>query len=302
MSQNPAAPPSIEKVQHGELACWRVVTPSGEALIAEQGAQVLQYQGAGGQPVIWLSEQAKYARGAAVRGGAPVCWPWFGDLARNPQAVRDCIGLREGPQHGWVRTLPWDLSDSRNEGDSAILIFTLDTGRTGLPWPHHAVLTLTVEVGAALTLSLATHNLGTEPLHLSQALHAYFAVSDARTIALSGFDGKNYIDTLDGWREKRQSGDIAITGETDRIYLGLDGVLAIDDPGWNRRIVIEPRHSSSAVVWNPWIGKAAQLSQFAPDAWQRMICIETARVWDDPLVVAPGQSADSGMRISCACR
>ncbi|MOA42482.1 Aldose 1-epimerase [compost metagenome] len=44
------------------------------------------------------------------------------------------------------------------------------------------------------------------------------------------------------------------------------------------------------MLWNPWIDKAQRLSQFAEDAWQRMLCIETANVLDDCVQLAGGES------------
>ena len=113
---------------------------------------------------------------------------------------------------------------------------------------------------------------------------------------MEGLDGCDYIETLEGWERRVQQGDVGFAGETDRIYLGTPSRLAIRDQAWQRRVLIEASDSASAVVWNPWIDKAARLSQFADDAWQRMLCIETARVLDDALLLQPG--ASHGMAVS----
>ena len=141
--------------------------------------------------------------------------------------------------------------------------------------------------GERLTLRLTSENLGSKPLVLSQALHTYFAVSDSREIAIEGLEGARYIETLENWEERTQHGAVRVKGELDRVYLGLERDLLIKDPRWERSIHLHALDSRSAVVWNPgWTSPG--VSQFADDAWQQMLCIETGRVWDDLMVVAPG--------------
>ena len=125
---------------------------------------------------------------------------------------------------------------------------------------------------------------------LSKELDWYFAISDIRQVAVEGLDGRPYIETLDDWQQRLQQSDLRFSGETDRIYLDLPATLSLRDPGLNRRITIETRGSRSAVLWNPWIAKAQRLSQFADDAWQRMLCIETANVLGDMVRLGAGAS------------
>lgn len=282
----------VEALTVGELPCWRLVSRHGEALVARQGAQVLRYTPHGRQPVVWLSDHAEFHRGKSLRGGVPVCWPWFGQLERNPGAVRAMVADGNAPPaHGFAREWDWREAESGTRGDAARLLLELDLPQGAPAWPHAARLTLEIVVDDALTLTLSTRNLDAEPLVISQALHTYFAVSDVRKVAVEGLDGTAYVDTLRGWNTFAQHGTLAIDAETDRIYTGIAQPIAIADPGWRRTLHIEAHASRSAVVWNPWVDKSLRLSQFAPDAWQDMICIETARVWDDLLEVAPGTTA-----------
>ena len=112
-------------------------------------------------------------------------------------------------------------------------------------------------------------------------MHSYFTISDIHQVTVEGLDGCPYIETLEDWQQRQQKGDLAFAGETDRIYLDLPSRLSLLDPGLKRRIMLETQGSRSAVLWNPWIAKAQRLSQFADDAWQRMLCIETANVMGD---------------------
>ncbi|SFP96102.1 glucose-6-phosphate 1-epimerase [Geopseudomonas sagittaria] len=283
--------PHISRTQFDALPCWRVLTPQAELLIAEQGAQILRYQRLGEPPLIWLSEQAAGQPGQSVRGGVPVCWPWFGDLARNPAALLAQYCGDAAPFHGLVRNLPWECRESVIDGDEVRLLFVCPQPEDGLPgWPHAVDVELEIRLGTRLYLSLRSHNRGQRPVWLSQALHSYFAVSDIHKVSVAGLDGSRYIETLDGWRECRQAGALQFAGETDRIYLDLPPRLELRDTGWQRRICLESRSSRSAVLWNPWSDKAQRLSQFAADAWQRMLCIETANVLDDCVQLAGGES------------
>ncbi len=282
-----AAAAQIERIQLGDLACWQVRTAQAELLVAEQGAQVLRYRRTGEQPLIWLSELAAYQSGQGVRGGVPLCWPWFGDIKRNPPAVQ-AMTTGDAPFHGLARSVAWQLADIDQRDDGVQLAFDLDASN-GLPgWPQSASLRLDIELTEQLSLRLTTQNLGSAPLHLSQALHSYFAVSDIRQVQVRELDGCRYIETLADWAELRQQGDLHFAGETDRIYLDVPQRLVLRDNGWQRQIVLETRGSRSAVLWNPWIDKSKTLSQFASAAWQGMLCIETANVWDDCVRLAPG--------------
>lgn len=292
--------PTVEQLVVDELVCWRVHTRHAELLMTQQGAQVLSYQPHGEEPVIWLSGQAGYRKGTAVRGGVPVCWPWFGDLRRNPAEVQR---MHEGgpicPAHGLVRERDWELLGIDSEGPAVRLDFALNTSSEPLPgWPHAAELKLSILLDERLQLTLSTRNTDDSPLALSQALHSYFAVSDIREVEVEGLDGCRYIETLEDWQLRKQQGNIAFGGETDRIYLETPKRMAIVDRAWKRRIQLEVENSASAVVWNPWTDKARRLSQFAEDAWQGMLCIETARVMNDCVVLKPGEEQRMAVTIS----
>jgi glucose-6-phosphate 1-epimerase len=289
----------VERVELDQLTCWRVRTAHAELLVAQQGAQILGYQPDGQPPLIWLSEQAAYERGQSVRGGVPVCWPWFGDLRCNPPAVQAAYQPGLAPSHGLVRGLDWQLLGIDEDGDAVTLRFVFDSRQHLLPgWPHAARLQLDIRLGEDLALNLETHNQGDEPLVISQALHSYFAVSDVRQVGVEGLDGCRYLDTLDDWREHRQDGALQFVGETDRIYLGTPARLSIVDPGWGRRIHLDSSGSRSAVLWNPWIDKAKRLSQFAAEAWQGMLCIETANVMEDVVRLAADERHALRLRLS----
>ncbi len=280
----------VSRITKGTLECLQVQHPRGHALIALQGAQVLSYCPAGAQPVIWLSERAEYVTGQPVRGGIPVCWPWFGDWRRNPAAVRDGYpAMAELPAHGWARGMPWQLDDIV-ETDREVTL-TLSVGLSSLVDAGQCVpvqLTLDIVVGATLVLRLRNRSLSPSPVHLTQALHTYFAISDIDNVQVEGLIDVPYIDTLSQWRE--DSGNVPVTfhGEVDRIYQGDVTQVILRDAGWRRCIRLTASNSRSLVLWNPHIEKSLRLGQFAPDAWRRMVCIESANIVSDMLTLQPG--------------
>ncbi|WP_095164938.1 D-hexose-6-phosphate mutarotase [Pseudomonas sp. Irchel 3H3] len=292
--------PNVEAVKLDQLNCWRIRQGQAELLVAQQGAHILSYQLAGQPPLIWLNDEAVFQTGKSIRAGVPVCWPWFGNFERNPPSVQAMrVSDQPANAHGLVRALDWELEGIETEGDSLNVVFALPIPENGLPgWPHQVDLKLNIRLDEQLQIDLTSHNRGTDSVTISQALHSYFAVSDVRNVHVEGVDGLEYIETLDNWNTVTQHGDLRFSGETDRIYLNTPDKLSIVDPAWERRIELTARGSRSAVIWNPWIERAAAFSDMADDGWQRMLCIETANVLGDVVTLAPGESHTLGVSIA----
>lgn len=290
-TRSPATLKHVTLEQRDELPVLRIRNAHADAAIALQGAQVLEYTQHGAQPAIWLSDRVEYKRGQSQRGGIPVCWPWFGALERNPAAVRSMTHAEQAPAHGLARARDWTIHSIIECDDytQVTLNFVTDA-LSQVQWPAAAELQLIVTVGTTLRLELTTRNLSAQPIALTQALHTYFAISAIDKIHLAGFENTHYIDTLDDWYDHNQHGAITFTTETDRIYLDVPPSIQLHDSGWNRTINLRTQNSTSAVVWNPWIEKSKRLSQFAPDAFRDMVCIETANVLDDMVELAAQQS------------
>lgn len=293
-------PPGVERFTRGELEGLRVCNQAAEAEIYLQGAQVARYQRRGQPPLLWCSPSCRYRAGRSLRGGIPVCWPWFGDAARNPEAVQRGLQGEPLPAHGLVRGLPWQLEsvELASPALTRLRLALQDGPATRAHFPYAFALALVVEVGEALELTLEVSNRDRQPFAWSGALHTYFAVSDIGAVSVSGLEGLECVDTLQGWTRSREPGPVAIAGEVDRLYLGDAGRAAIEDRGWGRRIAVEPRGSRSCVLWNPWAGKALRLSDFEPGDYRSMLCLETARALDDFALIEPGQTQRLGVRCS----
>jgi glucose-6-phosphate 1-epimerase len=281
----------VRRDRRGELDVLVVDHPRAQASFALQGAQLLSYTPAGEREVVWLSDKAEYVRGLPVRGGVPVCAPWFGALERNPPEVRARVAAERAPAHGLVRDVLWDLDSVTEDFDAdggVRVTFGLGAGaRAFTGWRGPVDLRLEYAVGRELQARLTVTAME-EPVELTLALHTYLAVSDVADIQIEGLEGVRYLDTLDGWRERRETAPVHLTGEVDRVYLGVTKPTVVADTGWNRRVEVHHEGSRSLVLWNPHVQKSARLAQMAPDAWRRMLCIETANVLEDALPLEPG--------------
>jgi glucose-6-phosphate 1-epimerase len=266
----------------GGLVLLDVSNSLATATIALQGAQLLTWAPRSERAVVWVSPQAKYAAGKSVRGGVPVCWPWFG-----PHATE--AGF---PSHGFARTVPWDIvtSESLANGATRLLFRLPQQDSFKAQWPHPCELQLGVTVGSALDMDLTTRNSGQESIVVGDALHTYFSVSDVREIAIHGLGGCEYIDKVADSQRKQQSGPIHIEGETDRIYLDSVADCLIDDPRWKRRIRIAKHGSRSTVVWNPWVEKAIKLGDMGEQGYLDMVCVESTNAADDVVTIAAGET------------
>ncbi|HKI62753.1 MAG TPA: D-hexose-6-phosphate mutarotase [Mariprofundaceae bacterium] len=264
----------------GGMPIVRVNNELGEASIALQGAHVLGFQARGQEPIIWMSDEATYAQGKSLRGGVPVCWPWFG-----PHGSDSTL-----PGHGPARTVNWKpvASEALGDGSTKVSFELVETDKTRQQIPHLLRVQLHVTVGSSLRLELETTNLGKASFTLGEALHTYFLVGDVRLAHVEGLDGCEYIDKMDGGARKQQHGPVSISSETDRIYLGTGGHSEIIDPAMGRKIVIESQGSASMVVWNPWVETAAKMGDLGPDGYLKMLCVETANAADDVVLLKAG--------------
>jgi glucose-6-phosphate 1-epimerase len=245
-----------------------------KALISVYSGQVLSFQPATETvDVMFLSEKAYYAEGKAIKGGVPICWPWFGP---------DPEGLGR-PSHGFVRNRLWNVvtTSTTPEGATQVILGLKDTEETRAMWPQAFELTIAITVSTTLTVELITRNLGDKAFPLTQALHTYFQVGDINRVQVLGLENTQYLDKADGGVEKTQVGGVVATGEVDRIYLDVPNELVIDDSSLNRRIRIKSSGSKSAVVWNPWVKISASMADLDDSDYQRFICVETTNAATD---------------------
>lgn len=250
------------------------------ARVALHGAHLMEWTPAGRDPVLYLSPQTVYREGKAIRGGVPLCWPWFG-----PNTTDATL-----PAHGFARNRFWELAEQSEDVSGVRMVFTLnDTEETRRLWPHAFRLTMEMHIGASLNLALHMENTGDTAFTVTGALHTYLAVGDVRQISITGLDGAEYLDTVGTPSVRRQNGDVSFDREVDRNYAG-GGEAVVHDGSLKRMITVRGSGSRCTVVWNPWIDKTRTLTDMPDDDYLKFVCVETANAWRDRIMLAPGEA------------
>lgn len=264
----------------GGLPAVRITSAAASAEVYLHGGHVTAWRPAGAEDVIFVSAASRWEAGKPIRGGIPICFPWFGAKGDDAKA----------PQHGFARTSEWELVAIAQDGESVVVTLALEsTDATRALWPYEFRAEYRVAVGAELRLELAVTNCGGVPFRFEEALHAYFHVGDVAQMRVAGLDGVAYLDKRDGGREKLQVGDVAMTAITDNVYLATASALTIEDPVLKRRIAVEKRNSLTTVVWNPWSDGAKALADMGDDEWREFVCVEACNTGAAGVELAPGQ-------------
>ena len=276
-----------------EFPVLRIRHSASRCDIALQGAQVLSFTPAGGRDLLWVSPGSNFESGKAVRGGIPICLPWFGVDRRNP----------ENPAHGFARNSRWQLSsiESQVSAQRPRLAFSFDSFQTEphplFPWCFSAELIVTIS--ESLSLDLAVTNWDESPMPLTLALHSYHKVSDVSRVWISGLEGYEYLDNTNGLSRKIQEGSIRFNGELDRAYLNVSDcqVIDVENTRDSEAIVIQSS-APSAVVWNPGKEKAAEKSDLGADNANKFVCLERGAVFDNEELLFPGETSQFNVTIS----
>ncbi len=274
---------TVSRRKLDELDLIVVEHPAVRAAFALQGAHLLSWQPAGEQEVIWLSSNTPFTAGSALRGGVPVCWPWFGPSTQQ--------GF---PSHGFARNLPWQLKEHKQDTDGVSLTFELLSGEeTRRFWPHDFQLLAHFRLGAECEMALEAHG----DFETTAALHSYFLVGDIARVRVAGL-GERYIDKVNNGEEGRLADGVqTFPDRTDRVYLTPDNVSRIEDGKLGRTIEITHHFNSNVVGWNPGPALSASMADMPDDGYRTMVCVETASV-TVPQRARPGQPS----RLACTVK
>ncbi len=279
------AVPDALRFEPGEGGLARAVVDtdlcSGSVYL--HGAHVTGFTPAGHQPVLFMSPYSNFTTGQAIRGGVPVCFPWFGPHRTDKSA----------PSHGPARITAWQVQGAlTNQGALTIELTTsIDPFRIS----HR------VTFGHELSMTLSVQNQSDTSASFEAALHTYFAVSDVRQADITGLEGVDFLDKVDAGMRKNQ-GDKPITfiGETDRVYVDTQSACVLTDPGMSRRITVKKSGSDATVVWNPWTDRARALADLGKDNWTSMVCIETANAGPNAVSLDAGARHEMNATIGVA--
>lgn len=274
---------TLQKNAYGEVfltslsdshQCLNIVHGSCTGRVSLYGGHVLAWQPTEEKPVLWLSDDVSYESGKAIRGGIPLCWPWFGPFEKN--------GL--SGNHGFVRQSTWILANVEITEAAVEIVLSL-TGEDMDPlWPTSFELTQTLTFSNALEQTLEMTNLGNRGVEYTAALHSYFCVSSPKNTRVPVLETAAYADKITASNESASS-LLNCEGPLDRIYYLNDAIEAgkvqsmaaiLEDSGWQRRIKITPNNTNDWVLWNPGKAVADKMSDVHENGEQEYVCLETA--------------------------
>lgn len=271
----------IEKLPSG-VSIVHVTNELCEASISLFGGQVLAWQPKGESvPVLWTSPLAKFDSNTAIRGGVPICWPWFG---KHPSAA-------SAPSHGYARLCTWDLDQAveLDDGRLELLMSLPRNAHLGADRIADLYLKVRIVIGVTLEVELTTHNKSASPISITEGLHTYFNVSDVGNVFVRGLDGCAYVDLTDDDRRCGQLGPITFNGEVGRIFVDCDRATVIEDRGLERAIHVSGAGSRSVAVWNPGLEVASKMPDLGSEGWRNMVCVETANALENAVLIEPEQ-------------
>ena len=252
--------PYLSQRQVGELPAIIVSHPKVRAAITLQGAHLIAWQPSGEQPVLWLSDKSLFSPGKAIRGGVPICWPWFGPAGE--------------PAHGFARNQPWTLSAHDENEDGVMLTLVLESNPQTLKlWPHEFTLIARFRLGQHCEIELEAHG----DFEATAALHSYFTVSDISGIEVSGL-GETYIDKVNQGEIGSSDGRQRYPGRIDRIFTEAEDCSVINDPAAQCQIEVYHHHHSDVVTWNPGVELSCSMADMPNEGYKTMVCVETARI------------------------
>jgi D-hexose-6-phosphate mutarotase len=273
-------PDQLEIVSgNGSLPKIVVTSQFSAAEIYLHGAHVTHFQKSGEPPLLFLSGQSFFESGKPIRGGVPICFPWFGS--------------RENfPAHGFARLANWELIATATLPDGGVKIYFQLPANVANANEFAGKVHFVVTVGETLTMELLVENNSTAELVFEECLHTYFSVANIQEVSVVGLNGKTYLDKVGGVFEKRETADaIRFDSEVDRVYLNAPDAVEIRDENLHRKIVVEKSGSHSTVVWNPWIAKSKAMADFGDDEFKRMVCVESGNVDENKISLSPGKTS-----------
>lgn len=268
---------SLEDSQFETNSILALSHPHCEAKVSLFGGQTLSYQPVGHKDALWLSKQASFAEGKAIRGGVPICWPWFGPIDEQPfsqNKVAVNINKVKPQKHGFARQLLWRVASINADALGITLVLTLSGEGEHQVWPNAFNLTQTLFFGENFKQSLSMTNLSQQDTQYSAGLHNYFAVSNPANVSIDTLTGVNYLDELTSHKGIQEQ-SVSCVGEIDRKYESSETMI-IDDQKWQRKITVVSDNCQAWVLWNPGTELASNMSDIHAGGEHEYVCLEPA--------------------------
>lgn len=261
-----------------QLDAVQLTFKSDLAIISLSGGHILSYQ-SNGEERLWMSPKANLEAGKSIRGGIPVCWPWFG--AHPSDESR--------PAHGFARTSTWTLVDAQDHEEFASVTLGLENSVANPLFPYDCSLAIKVTLTDKLSGELITTNLGNQPIEITQALHTYLPISDLDNASIAGLKGVDYADKLKDFARAMEDRDsVDLKEPTDRVYFDDSNCLILNDKNQETRIY--KQNSGTTVVWNPGKETANNMADIGAENYRGFLCIEAANAMEDKVRIEPGES------------
>ena len=267
-----------------DITIVNIINQYATANISLHGAHIISFVPAGQKDILWMSEKSAFEPAKAIRGGIPICFPWFGPHLTD----------KTKPQHGFARLQQWDVLDiTEAPGGSTVVSLSLRESPFSLSlWPHTFKAIAEFKIGKILEVKLTVTNISDQPFEYSDALHTYFNISDISAIKISGLANCSYYEAFDMDLKTQVDEVLSFKTETNRRYIDHHGECIIEDPGFKRNIRSTKSGSKVTVVWNPWEATSKTMGDMTSDGYKTFVCAEPANAYSgiDMIQLAPGAS------------
>lgn len=266
---------------NGGLAKIVITAKSSAAEIYPHGAHLTHFQKNGEPPLLFLSHKSWFAPGQPIRGGVPICFPWFGN--------------REGePSHGFARITEWQVVRTAASPDGAVTVHFALPQIPGRDAWKNLRSEFIVTVADTLTMEfVAANDACGDTIEFENCLHTYIHVGDIAGVTISGLQNAAYLDNAaggNGERKTQSESVLHIPRETNRLYLNTTAAVDIRDESLKRTIRVEKFNSHSTVVWNPWNTQKLP-DDFDPADHKQMVCVESGNVKSDKIFLPAGKAS-----------
>lgn len=241
-----------------------------QAKISLYGGQVLSWQPTDEKEVFWLSKNITFGQGKAIRGGIPICWPWFG---AHPNDSENTQG-----NHGFARSQLWKVNNIEINEQSVEISLGWQGKNINNLWPTECRLTQVLSLGKSFNQTLTMQNLSDTDAYYTGALHSYLSVSAPAHAILAELAKAPFDDKLTGKSCKATSlPTLSANGiePVDRVYHSNE-IMTVVDSHWQRTLTLKTKNTKQWIFWNPGIELANNMADIHDGGEQEFICLEAA--------------------------
>ena len=249
------------------------------------GAHITSYRPQNAMDLLWMSPESSFEVGKAIRGGIPVCFPWFGPHKTDS----------DKPQHGFARLMYWDVvsTSSSLSGETTVVLQLCSSEETKTYWPHDFCAEMKIVVGKTLEATLKVTNTSNDSFDYTCALHSYFNLSALESISIEGLQGLTYFNQLTSENEIQEEELLHIAEPLTRHYLNTETPVVIADSAFHRRIKVAKTGSKVTTVWNPGAETCVNIGDLPDDGYETFVCVEATNAFDFPVQLPAGKSYET---------